>query len=182
MVFPRLSTRHLFAEAIWKFNACALTRKITPPFRHPPGVLVRNYLSRFPTSPRIHMRTNTCTLFTHPSVFRRRKTLTGHYLAHLSLADLVTPRCRYMDTSVSYVTGYVEFYYEGISAKFVCICNAWLLLYFFFLKWRSMSCQLYVKRLQIFKSTYDFFLIKIKKSKQYLFSNWVKYWFSTSKL
>lgn len=33
---PRLSTRHLFAGAIWKFNACALARKITLPFQLPP--------------------------------------------------------------------------------------------------------------------------------------------------
>lgn len=52
-VFPRLSTRHLFAGAIWKFNACALARKITAIPTHPP-LVVRNYLSRFPTSPRTY--------------------------------------------------------------------------------------------------------------------------------
>lgn len=35
-IFPRLSTQHLFAEAIWKFNACVLTRKIAiSPFWRP---------------------------------------------------------------------------------------------------------------------------------------------------
>lgn len=63
-VFPRLSTRHLFAGAIWKFNACALAME-DHHYSGPPTAVVWNYLSRFPTSPYTHSRTYTYA-FAHP--------------------------------------------------------------------------------------------------------------------
>lgn len=103
----------------------------SPPFRHPPTVLVQNYLSRFPTFP--HTPTNKHAHYPRTRRFSdSRKLRPDIILARLSLVDLVTPRCRYMYMSVSYVTGYMEFYYEGISAKFVCICNTGSPLDFFF--------------------------------------------------
>lgn len=78
MVFPRLSTRHLFAGAIWKFNACALTRKITA--IPTPTHRARSKLSlTFPDLSAYTYRQNTRTLATHSPLFRQRKTLTGHY-------------------------------------------------------------------------------------------------------
>lgn len=77
LVFPRLSTRHLFAGAIWKFNACALARKITA--IPTPTHRARSKLSLVFRPLLIHTHKHIFTI-THLSLFRRcRKILTGHY-------------------------------------------------------------------------------------------------------
>lgn len=107
MVFLRLSTRHLFAGAIWKFNACALTGKITaiPTSTH----CAFETISHISRPPRAHVQTNTRTR-TRAHAFPTAENSDRTLSSRISHVDLVTRCCRYMDTSVSYVVSYTEFY------------------------------------------------------------------------